>query len=131
VYAQVFAGRGAGPIFITTDAVHAAETVDRIVRTLEGFASGGVTDAELTHAKGYVLGRLLFRFESASAASAALAEVGASGRTDLLQSFAKDVLALTREDLARAARRYYDPARAVVAVAGRWDGTAAVRGGRL
>ncbi len=131
VYAQVLAGRGAGPILITTDAVHAAETVDRIVRTLQGFVSGGVTDAELTHAKGYVLGRLLFRFESASAASAALADMGASGRTDVLQSFAKDVLALTREDLARAARRYYDPARAVVSVAGRWDGTAAVRGGRL
>ena len=126
VYAHVFADRGAGPIFITTDAVHAAETVDRIVKTLQGFASGGVTNAELADAKGYVLGRLLFRFESATAATSALADLGYFGPPDALRTFARRVLALTRDDLAKAASRYYDPARAVVAVAGRWDGTSRI-----
>jgi zinc protease len=127
VYASVLAGRQAGPIFVTTDAVRSREATDLIVRALDGFARNGVTEPELREAQGFLLGRLLFRFESPQAASATLAEIGyfeppgGPGRTaprDPLREFARAVLALTVADLNRAAARYYDPSRAVVAIAG-------------
>ena len=120
VYASMLADRAAGPILITTDAVRAREAVARIVSTLDEFAKQGITDAELREAKGFLLGRLLFRFESAAAATAALADLGYFGEANSPQAFAKRVLGLTPATVSAAARRYYDPSRAVVIVAGRW-----------
>ena len=128
VYASVLADRGGGPIFITTDAVRSREAADRIVQTLEAFARTGVSAAELREAQGFLLGRLLFRFESPQAATGTLAEIGnlresaprrGATSTDPLREFARQVLALGADDLNRAAARYYDPARAVVVIAGR------------
>ena len=128
VYASVLAERGGGPIFITTDAVRSREAADRIVQTLEAFARTGVSAAELREAQGFLLGRLLFRFESPQAVTGALAEIGylretaprrGATVTDPLREFARQVLALSEEDLNRAAARYYDPSRAVVVIAGR------------
>jgi zinc protease len=128
VYASVLADRGGGPIFITTDAVRSRDAADRIVQTLEGFARTGVSATELREAQGFLLGRLLFRFESPQAATGTLAEIGylhesapRRGATvaDPLREFARRVLALSADDLNRAAARYYDPSRAVVVIAGR------------
>ncbi len=128
VYASVLADRGGGPIFITTDAVRSREAADRIVQTLEAFARTGVSAAELREAQGFLLGRLLFRFESPQAATGTLAEIGyfresaprrGAAVTDPLREFARQVLALSADDLNRAAARYYDPSRAVVVIAGR------------
>jgi len=116
----MLADRAAGPILITTDAVRAREAVARIVATLDEFAKQGITDAELREAKGFLLGRLLFRFESAASATAALADLGYFGEANSPQAFAKRVLGLTPATVSAAARRYYDPSRAVVIVAGRW-----------
>ena len=120
VYASVLADRDAGPIMVTTDAVRAREAVARIVATLDEFAKQGITDAELREAKGFLLGRLLFRFESAASATAALADLGYFGDESSPQSFARRVLGLTPTTVSAAARRYYDPSRAVIVVAGRW-----------
>jgi zinc protease len=119
VYASVLADRHAGPILITTDAARAGEALDRIINTLEAFATRGVSEAELQEAKGFLLGRLLFRFESPQAATATLAELGYFGDRAALEPFAREVLALTVDDLNAAARRFYDPARAVAVIAGR------------
>jgi predicted Zn-dependent peptidase len=87
-----------------------------------------VSAAELREAQGFLLGRLLFRFESPQAATGTLAEIGyfresaprrGATVTDPLREFARHVLALSADDLTRAAARYYDPSRAVVVVAGR------------
>ena len=88
--------------------------------TLDEFAKQGITDAELREAKGFLLGRLLFRFESAASATAALADLGYLGDQTSPEVFARRVLDLTREEVSAAARRYYDPSRAVIVVAGRW-----------
>jgi zinc protease len=120
VYSSVLADRAAGTILITTDASAAREAVDRIVGTLDEFAKHGVTEAELREAKGFLLGRLLFRFESAASATAALADLGYFGEESSPQAFARRVLGLTQSDVSAAARRYYDTSRAVIAVAGRW-----------
>ena len=120
VYSSVLADRAAGPILITTDAVRAREAVNRIVMTLDEFASRGVSEAELREAKGFLIGRLLFRFESAASATAALADLGYFGSGTSPQTFARRVLELTPAQVSAAARRYYDSSRAVIAVAGRW-----------
>jgi zinc protease len=127
VYASVLADRSAGPIFITTDAVRSRDAADRILQTLEAFARKGVSAAELREAQGFLLGRLLFRFESPQAATDTLAEIGyfhasapsqrATG-TEPLREFAGQVLALNADDVNRVAARYYDPSRAVVVIAG-------------
>ena len=120
VYSSLLADRLAGPILIATDAARPRDAVERIVATLDEFATRGITDAELREAKGFVVGRLLFRFESASAATAALADLVYFGAEASPQAFARRVLALTRADVNAAARRYYDSSRAAIVVAGRW-----------
>lgn len=128
VYASMLADRSGGPIFIATDAVRSREAADRIVQTLEGFARSGVSAGELREAQGFLLGRLLFRFESPQAATGTLAEIGyfresapwrGAAVTAPLREFARQILALSADDLSRAAARYYDPSRAVVVIAGR------------
>ncbi len=120
VYSSMLADLAAGPILITTDAVRAHEAVDGIVATLDEFAKAGVTEAELREAQGFLLGRILFRFESAQSATAALADLGYFGDGTSPQAFAQRVLGLTRAEVSAAARRYYDSSRAVIVVAGRW-----------
>jgi zinc protease len=119
-YSSVLADRAAGPILITTDTVRTQDAVSRIVATLDEFAKHGVTDAELREAKGFLLGRLLFRFESAEAATAALADLGYFGDGTSPEAFARRVLALAPAEVSAAARRYYDSSKAVIVVAGRW-----------
>lgn len=119
VYASIYADRGPGPMLVTTNAVQSAEVVRRITATLERFARQGVDDASLREAQGFLLGRLLFRFETPAAATDTMAEAALLGAPADLQRFAKAVMALTVKDLSRAAATYYDPARAAIAVAGR------------
>jgi zinc protease len=120
VYSAVLADRASGPILITTDSARARDAVSRIEATLDEFAKHGISDAQLREAKGFVLGRLLFRFESAPSATAALADLGYFGERASAQAFARRVLDLTAPEVRAVARRYYDPSRAVIAVAGRW-----------
>jgi zinc protease len=120
VYASLWPYRSSGPAMLTTDAAESGEAVSRIRATLGALAARGATAAELDEAKGFVLGRLLFRFETPAAASAAVADLASRGEGTVgLQAFGRRVLAVTRDDLNAAAAKYYDPARAVFVVAGR------------
>lgn len=105
---------------MTTDAVDWRETVGRIRSTLEAMAWNGVTPGQLDEAKGFVLGRLPFRFETPEAASSTVAdlaslELGPSGLT----AFGERIRAVTLGEVNAAAAKYYDPKRAVFVVAGR------------
>ena len=120
VYASLWPLPGAGPLLVTTDAVHAGEAVRRMRAALAAFAGRGVTASQLDEAKGFVLGRLLYRFETPATASAAVANLvslrqGPNG----LQSFGERIRAVTLKQLNDAAASYYDPKRAVFVVAGR------------
>ena len=120
VYASLWPYPGAGPLLVTTDAVQSREAVSRIRAALAALATRGLTAAQLDEAKGFVLGRLLFRFETPSAASATVAELGSLGLgTDGLHAFAERIRAVTLEQLNAAAARYYDPRQAIFVVAGR------------
>jgi zinc protease len=120
VYASLWPYRGAGPLLVTTDAVQAREAVARMRETLTTFAARGVTAAQLEEAKGFVLGRLLFRFETPASASAAVADLAT---VDLdaqgLSAFAERVRAVTLSQTNGAAARYYHPSRAAFVIAGR------------
>lgn len=120
VYASLWPHRGAGPLLVTTDAVQSREAVSRMRAALTAFATRGLTAAQLDEAKGFVLGRLLFRFETAASASAAVADLASLDRGPKgLQAFGERIRALTLDELNAAAARYYDPKRAVFVVAGR------------
>jgi len=120
VYASLWPHRGAGPLLVTTDAVHSRETVTRMRAALEAFATRGLTAAQLDEAKGFVLGRLLFRFETPASASAAVADLASLEQGPKgLQAFGERIRAVTLDELNAAAARYYDPKRAVFVVAGR------------
>jgi predicted Zn-dependent peptidase len=69
VYASLWPHQGAGPLLVTTDAVLSREAVTRTRAALAAFAARGLTAAQLDEAKGFVLGRLLFRFETPASAS--------------------------------------------------------------
>jgi predicted Zn-dependent peptidase len=119
VYATLSRDPEGGPVLIQTNTVNPAEAVTRILDTLASFTRDGVTDAERLEAQGYLLGRLPFRFESASSATRALADLARTGRSAEWNAFAEKVRALTTADLERVAAIHYDQTRAVVAVAGR------------
>jgi zinc protease len=120
VYASLWPHAGAGPLLVTTDAVQAREAVTRIRAALARFATRGVTAAQLDEAKGFVLGRLLFRFETPATASAAVADLASLGEgPDGLRTFGERVRAVTLAQVNTAASRSYDPQRAVFVRAGR------------
>ncbi|MCA1560517.1 MAG: insulinase family protein [Acidobacteria bacterium] len=117
VYASVLGDREAGPIVISTNAARSQEAVDRIRAVLDSFAHQPVSAEEVREAQGFLLGRLLFRFETPAIATATLADHAYFKQP--LADFARRVKSLTPEAVARVAARYYDPAGAVIAVAGR------------
>jgi len=120
VYASLWPHSGAGPLVVTTDAALSHEAVTRMRDALEGFATRGLTAAQLDEAKGFALGRLLFRFETPASASAAAADLASLDRgPEGLQAFGEQIKAVTLDQLNATAARYYDPKRAVFVVAGR------------
>ena len=91
----------------------------RIKAALTSFSAQGLRAADLDEAKGFVLGRMLFRFETPAAASGTIADLGSLGLgADGLQAVAERVRSITLEQLNAAAARYYDPRQAVFVVAG-------------
>jgi zinc protease len=120
VYASLWPHRGAGPLLVTTDAVLSREAVTRMRAALEAFATRGLTAAQLDEAKGFVLGRMLFRFETPAAAASAVADLASleQGPKGLV-AFGERIKAVTLDELNAAAAKYYDPKRAVFVVAGR------------
>jgi zinc protease len=119
VYASLWPYEGAGPLLVTTDAVQSGEAVERIRAALAAFSAQGLTAADLDEAKGFVLGRMLYRFETPAAASGTIADLGTLNLgADGLRTLAERVRSVTLEQLNAAAARYYDPRHAVFVVAG-------------
>jgi len=119
-YASLWPFAGAGPLLVTTDAVQSGEAVRRMRAALAAFAGRNITVFQLDEAKGFVLGRLMYRFETPAAASAAVADLaGLAQGPNGLQAFGERIRAVTLADVNAAAARYYDPGRAVFVVAGR------------
>jgi zinc protease len=92
-------------------------TLAAIRRELKSLSGDGVEDWELQEAKAYSLGRMVFALEQDPARILLDSEYFGEDLLDFPARSAK-ILAVTREDLNRVARRYYDPARFHFGLAG-------------
>jgi zinc protease len=132
VYAVPEFNRLPGPLLIrtATGTANLAATLDAIRSVLsdlrpptggedKGEGRRGIKEWELREAQAYVLGRMVFGLESDQALARTLVEAEYFGQ-DLLD-FPKrstEVLSVTQQQLNQVARRYYQPDRLSLAVAG-------------
>jgi len=96
-----------------------SKAVDLIVAELQRFVELGVTAEELADSKSNFVGRLPLSLESNGGVAGALVnieryELG----LDYYRRYAGLVQAVTREEVAETARKYIDPGRLAIAVAG-------------
>ena len=95
------------------------EASELIVKELERFVNEGVTEEELADSQANFIGRLPLSFESNGGVATALLnmerhELG----LDYFRRYDEHVKAVTREQVLDAARKYIDPARLAIAIAG-------------
>lgn len=106
--------------FVAFSDVH-AEVTDRalaeFVKELRAIAS--ITDEELERAKNYIALSYPGEFQSVGAIANALAEVVIYNLPDdHFTTYTQRILAVTRDDVERVARKYVDPERIIIVVVG-------------
>ncbi len=90
-----------------------------IVKELELLVQNGVSQEELEDSKASFIGRLPLSFESNSGVATALINMERYDLgLDYYRTYDERVRAVTREDVLQVARKYIDPERLAVAVAG-------------
>lgn len=114
---------GSGPGAWTVEAGVAPENVDltleKILEEVHHLVSEPVSDEDLADNQSYFTGRLPLRLENSSGIAATLLSLERYGLgLDYIVHYADRINSLTKDDLLRAARRYLDPERFVIAVAG-------------
>jgi zinc protease len=112
-------GPGSWEVSAGVNPSNVGKATDLIVSELKRFADDGVTDAELSDSQTNFIGRLPLSLESNGGVANALLNIE---RYDLgldyylrYESLVREV---TREDVLRAARRFINPDRLAIAVAG-------------
>jgi zinc protease len=100
-------------------AAHTAESVGEILKELNGMRDADVTDAELARAKAQITKSFPARFATRAQVAAQLAELAIFGLPDsYLTDYVKKVLAVTKDDVRRVARKYMDPGHLTIVVVG-------------
>ncbi|MCC6988215.1 MAG: insulinase family protein, partial [Acidobacteria bacterium] len=128
VYSSMDAGLDAGPLLVRAGV--SSENVERTIASIDteltAVLTGGFTAAEVDDAKRYLIGSLPRQLETNAGIAGFLlsAEVYGLG-IDHDVRLPQRIAEVTHDDVARVARRLLDPARAVVVVAGPWNGPAA------
>ena len=98
---------------------HAAESVGEILREINGMRDADVTDAELARAKDQITKSFPARFATRAAVANQLAEIAVYGLPDTyLRDYTRKILAVTKDDVRRVARKYLEPSRLAVVVVG-------------
>src|SRR5262249_11319665 len=115
-------GKGPGPFRAGGDVVTAKTDAALIefMKELKGIAgSRPVTDEELATAKDGLIQRLPDQFASVTAISAAITGLYVQGLPeDYYQQYAKNVSAITREDVVSVAKRYIDLDHLAIVIVG-------------
>jgi predicted Zn-dependent peptidase len=107
---------GAGGEFV---AAHTADSVAEILKEINGIRDADVTDAELARAKDQLVKSFPARFATRASTVAQLAELAIYGLPDsYLTDFTHKVMAVTKEDVHRMARKYLDPSKMAIVVVG-------------
>ncbi|MEA2697288.1 MAG: zinc protease [Myxococcales bacterium] len=110
-----------GPISAVGEivAAHTAESVGEILREINGMRDADVTDAELARAKDQISKSFPARFATRAAVGNQLAEIAIYGLPDnYLREFTRKIMAVTKDDVRRVARKYLEPSRLAVVVVG-------------
>ncbi len=120
-YSSLSAGIGPGSWTISAGVnpgnVHKASEL--IIKELRRFVKNGVTAAELEDSQANFIGRLPLSFESNAGVATALLNMERYGLgLDYYRTYDARVQSITRGDVLEAARKYIDPERLAVAVAG-------------
>jgi zinc protease len=123
VFSNLEAGRAAGPLMVRAgvSGANVERTIASIDDELGAVLTSGFTTAEIDDAKQYLTGSLPRQLETNAGIAGFLlsAELHGLG-IDHDRRLPGLIQAVSYDDVARAASRLLDPARAVVAVAGPW-----------
>ncbi|HEX8990085.1 MAG TPA: pitrilysin family protein [Anaerolineales bacterium] len=120
-YSAVSAGIGPGTWTVSAgvNPDNVGKATDLIVQELERFVKSGVTQEELEDSQANFIGRLPLSFESNGGVATALINIERYDLgLDYYRLYDEKVRAVTREDVIQVARKYIDPDRLAVAVAG-------------
>ncbi len=121
VYSALNAGLGPGPWDVHAGVAphHVPQALDLILGEIRRFISEPVTEEELNDVKAAALGRLPLSLETNAGVAGALLNMELYGLgLDYLQRYPEWIRRVTREDVLETARRYWDPDRLAIAVAG-------------
>ena len=120
-YSGVYSGIGPGSWEVSAgvNPTNVDKAIDLILKELKRFVAKGVTDDELGDSKAYFIGRLPLSLESNGGVAGALLNIQRHDLDmDYYLQYADLVDAVTRDDVLKAARKFIDPDRLVIAVAG-------------
>jgi zinc protease len=115
------ARKAPGPLLASGEfvAAHTAESVQEILKEVNGMRDADVTDAELSRAKAQIMKSFPARFATRSAVAAQLAEVAVYGLPPTyLADYTSKVAAITKDDVRRVARKYLTPDKLTIVVVG-------------
>jgi zinc protease len=95
------------------------KTIDLIMDELKRFVQEGVTDDELADSKANFIGRLPLSLESNGGVASALLNIERHDLgLDYYLRYADLVRGVNREEVLKTARKYIDPDRLAIAIAG-------------
>jgi zinc protease len=120
-HSNVSGGKGPGPWTISAGV--APENIERVIdlifQELTHFVTEPVTAEELADSQANFIGRLPLSLESNNGVSSALVNLERYNLgLDYYQRYAELVRAITREEILETARRYLDPQRIAIGIAG-------------
>lgn len=127
VYSHMDAGLDAGPLMVRAGV--SADNVERTIASIDAEINAvlteGFTRAEVDDAKRYLIGSLPRQLETNAGIAGFLlsAELHGLG-VDHAVSLPERIAEVTHDDVARVTHRLLDPTKAVVVVAGPWNGLA-------
>jgi len=120
-YSGVYSGVGPGSWEVSAGVSpkNVDKAIDLILKELKRFVAKGVTADELADSKAYFVGRLPLSLESNGGVAGALLNIQRHNLDmDYYLQYADLVNAVTRDDVLKAARKFIDPDKLVIAVAG-------------
>ncbi len=123
-YSELHGGYGPGPWEVNAGVApqNVEKAIELIIAEIRRFVTEPVTPEELADAQAGIIGSLPLSFESNHGVAGALLTMERYGLgLDYYRRFADLVRAVTPEAIREAARRYLDPDRLAVAVAGEVD----------
>ena len=95
------------------------ESVEEVLNELRRIRTGDIEDRELDDTKSYLMGVFPATVQSASDIASRLLDMELYGLPeDYFDRYRENIAAITKDDIARVARKYIDPDRALIVIVG-------------